>query len=591
MYLAYPPADPESGSWTIYMDPDNVCTVVVYEGSFSWNDLVGCTSADGSLSYVTAEQTDDAITLSGTFYINVVSPYEYSADFGYYRVYQVLSQPFVITVNRNVYVLDSTGINVLTISIIAVYKEDGASVFKLVILTEAQEYLQLARSDNGLVLFASSSGESAANTIQTSEFTVATTAESSDSSPLDGCLDNKAFICSQLWEIEAPGDCSSAQQKYVDFSGDYTLAFTPVCRDETVLGSELVTYCESWLEQHSSIAQGVQLTATLTWMDEECDPLLYEVQFEAEMSFYTDDAFSVEAGDDQLYQVGEDRIYVQVVTGFPLATYNVFDTTLLNVWICTFDPLTPPAAIDATDPDSWATAGCFSAARDGVALGDDNPYEYHVYSTTSTTASTNDFLLVNDPTGHPDTSDASRNVLQFSFVVPPKIARDKLYIHAQVEVSLQSENGRRRRLLKSSRATANQMSHFIDDIGVTAEKKKKHDDNYLDNEPQPQPQQPYQYQPYQQPVPQAPVTPNADYVLSLQSPWILAIGGVLAVVLTLNIVFMCYMNCCNDSNNGLRGGRVSFSRARRSGYNSVKVNESGVDDDSEVRAINAVASE
>jgi len=90
---------------------------------------------------------------------------------------------------------------------------------------------------------------------------------------------------------------------------------------------------------------------------------------------------------------------------------------------------------------------------------------------------------------------------------------------------------------------------------------------------------------FNEPPPQQPQPPQPanDYFISLQSSWIMAIGGLLAVILTLNIAFMCYMNCCK--NTGFGGGRVSFSRARRSGYDSVKANESEAD------AINVVASE
>eukprot|EP00484_Ammonia_sp_Unknown_P026491 CAMPEP_0197029876 /NCGR_PEP_ID=MMETSP1384-20130603/9233_1 /TAXON_ID=29189 /ORGANISM="Ammonia sp." /LENGTH=533 /DNA_ID=CAMNT_0042459119 /DNA_START=105 /DNA_END=1703 /DNA_ORIENTATION=+ len=146
-YLAYPPASPASGSWQVYMDEDNECTQVVYEGKFTWNELVACSAYGDTTSYVSTTDTDDSITLEGTFYINVVSPYAYNMDLGYYRVYQLLSQPFIITINKNVYVLNYAEINLLTMSIIAVYKEDAESVFKLVVLTEAQEYLQLTRSD------------------------------------------------------------------------------------------------------------------------------------------------------------------------------------------------------------------------------------------------------------------------------------------------------------------------------------------------------------------------------------------------------------------------------------------------------------
>ncbi len=57
----------------------------------------------------------------------------------------------------------------------------------------------------------------------------------------------------------------------------------------------------------------------------------------------------------------------------------------------------------------------------------------------------------------------------------------------------------------------------------------------------------------------------------------------LAVILTFNIIFMCYMNC-----NKQQRARVSFDRRRRNGYSSVKNIESDVND-SEINAINVVS--
>eukprot|EP00483_Globobulimina_turgida_P000056 UN00056 len=127
---------------------------------------------------------------------------------------------------------------------------------------------------------------------------------------------------------------------------------------------------------------------------------------------------------------------------------------------------------------------------------------------------------------------------------------------------------------------SNQMQHFVDNIAVGHGRGNK-----------PPPQQPFYQRPnYQQP--QQVNYPNygpaaaapSSFVVSLSSPWVIAIGGLLAVILVFNIVFMCYMNCRGRG----RGivGRASLNRRRRSGYTSVKNVDSEDFNDSEVNAIN-----
>jgi len=522
-YLAYPPPDPVNGAWSVAVDDAAPCGVVVYTGKFTWNDLVACQDYALSKSYITSaeDETTGVLSLRGTFYANVVSPFSYSGDFGYYRVYQLLSQPFVLSVKKNIQVIGAAGINLFTISVIAVFKEEDATVFKLVLLTESAEYMQLSRiAGTGLAAFESSS--EAPPVI--ADFTVSDTAEN------DGCLDNKDYICSQLWQIESDGDCSSAQAKYIDFSGSYALQFIPECRAASDVGTDLFDYCGDWLSAHSDIADGVGLVATLQWRDEECDPILFEVQFEAEMLFYTDAAYSSVAASDTLFQVGEDRIYVEVETTFP-GHYSVFDTVLLNVWICTFDPLSPPSM--PIEP-AELSGGCFSTTADG-ADDEDTEYAYHIYDSAGTVTVPDFIALQLD--GHPTTNDVDKDTLRFSFVVPPKIARDTLYVHAQLEVSL---TGARRRLLRKvvpKQAMANQMSHFMGSFGVRQNPKPNH---------QPPPSQP-------QPQPFVPsVGGHGTHLLTLQSPWIVVVAVVVAAALVFNLVLLGYANCC-----GNRRGRTS----------------------------------
>ena len=47
-------------------------------------------------------------------------------------MYQLISQPFLIAVKKTVNVVSSTGINLFTVTIIAVFKEDVASDLEMV---------------------------------------------------------------------------------------------------------------------------------------------------------------------------------------------------------------------------------------------------------------------------------------------------------------------------------------------------------------------------------------------------------------------------------------------------------------------------
>lgn len=51
---------------------------------------------------------------------------------GFYRVYQLLSQPFIIAVHKTVNVISSTGINLYVVTIIAVFKENMEADLKMV---------------------------------------------------------------------------------------------------------------------------------------------------------------------------------------------------------------------------------------------------------------------------------------------------------------------------------------------------------------------------------------------------------------------------------------------------------------------------
>eukprot|EP01083_Nonionella_stella_P283100 963474_1 len=224
---------------------------------------------------------------------------------------------------------------------------------------------------------------------------------------------------------------------------------------------------------------------------------------------------------DHLFQVGKDNIYVEIDTDFASGNTNVFDTKLTNVWICTF---APGYAVDYNFDAALHTGGCWDANRDGCenvdqstcdAEGFENPYFYHIYQGQAqpTPISLEDFNEIN--------TDTESKLLRFYFTLPHRIARDTLYVQAQVEVTLQSGGTPRRVLLFGTKGgtahkETNKMDHFIKGTGLT------HDNYSPKNNPQP-PQQPQEPINYPQPQPQAPLpNPNPNgFIVNLSSPWII----------------------------------------------------------------------
>jgi hypothetical protein len=565
-YLAYPPA----GKWDISMAEQDVCGIVHYEGSFSWNDLMQCSNNDKSLgSYM--ETTDDGefLRLSGTFYVNVVSPFAYDSDMTFYRVYQVLSAPFIISIAKTVTILSQAGVNLLTMSIIAVYKQDRENTFNLVFLTETADYLMLSRAslEGKLSLFTPAQDNVA---IADTDFTVLKAAETAEYTAGDreGCLNNKANICSQLWRVEAPNATCSEDDKYIDFSGLYRVQFTPECRDD--LSADDEAYCSLWLNGNGADIEGhmatiapsgkVLLEATLAWKDEICDPELFKVEFGATMAFYSDSQYSVPAEAPYLFKPGQ-TIYVEISTAFPDDTYNIFDTDLEKVWLCQFPPGVTPIEIDA----AHAAGGCFDGGEEARSRDVDVPF-YDVFENKEPDDMTKEKFVYE---GHPNGQEESKNVLHFYFDVPSRVSRDKLYVQVQIEVSLEPHAFGTRRLLTAEAAVTNQINHFFDHVGV-------YDG---ENEPEPEPKpEPHNYYPQEPIYVPEPVAVPSSFMISLSSPWIVVLGGLLAVILAFNIVFMCYVNCN-------KRGRVSFD-GPRSSYSSVKNVDSEDFNDSEVKAIN-----
>jgi len=120
------------------------CTDVVWMGKWTWYELMGCQNSWGpDTSYVTITEDASWVNMSGSLVVNLVSPLGLNSDTGFYRVYQLASQPFLIAVHKTVNVISSTGIDLFVVTIIAVFKENINSDLQMVVLTEAADYLEL----------------------------------------------------------------------------------------------------------------------------------------------------------------------------------------------------------------------------------------------------------------------------------------------------------------------------------------------------------------------------------------------------------------------------------------------------------------
>eukprot|EP01084_Bolivina_argentea_P023327 43508_1 len=185
--MCYPPTD--GTGWDIAKEESD-CNSILYKGKWTWGELRECRNNGNALTDAGVQQTSvdntdpNYLQLFGTFYVNMISPFWYedyaNKNMDFYRVYQLISQPFVIQISKSVYVIGKTGINVMTLSIIAVYKEDQDTDYTLILLTEAAEYMMLQAPNLMEPL-----------TIAGTQLNMLTNAETGTGN--EACLNNKAY--------------------------------------------------------------------------------------------------------------------------------------------------------------------------------------------------------------------------------------------------------------------------------------------------------------------------------------------------------------------------------------------------------------
>ena len=115
-YLAYPPMS-RFWSYSSVNESQSPSCELSYTGVFTWQDLLGCTDASNN-TLLTVTNAADALTLAGTLYINVVSPYAMgSTDSGFYRLWALAQSDFSIVILKQINVLASTGVELFISSV------------------------------------------------------------------------------------------------------------------------------------------------------------------------------------------------------------------------------------------------------------------------------------------------------------------------------------------------------------------------------------------------------------------------------------------------------------------------------------------
>lgn len=227
---------------------------------------------------------------------------------GYYRVYQLISQPFFIAVRKAVTVISSIGIDLFAVTIIAVYKrdisisqrrlQDGDGShrevvcrYTLVLLTETAEYLMLKKG----TLLSNPSGY--------------TMVVGNDGFDISGGCFTSGSLCLQLYTLETElMGCPN------ELDGTYALQFFIGCNPAVNGYDNAIANCHEYIDKYSNITGGGTtgaVSANLDWSDSVCDPLVYVIDFDSEMTFYADDQFESVITENYQYGLG-DRVYVQV---------------------------------------------------------------------------------------------------------------------------------------------------------------------------------------------------------------------------------------------------------------------------------------
>merc|ERR1719228_2266070 len=146
---------------------------------------MSCQDAAGN-TLISVEDTANALKLSGTFFVELVSPYSMATE-GYFRTFPVVQQGFEIVLNKQVDVVASTGVQLFISSVMAYARNDDDGTYEVTVLIQSAEYVSMSIDDVAAV-----TGPLAISDVE------AVTAD---------CLVASSFTCGQIFTAKIAATC------------------------------------------------------------------------------------------------------------------------------------------------------------------------------------------------------------------------------------------------------------------------------------------------------------------------------------------------------------------------------------------------
>merc|ERR1719228_1263039 len=106
---------------------------------------MSCQDAAGN-TLISVEDTANALKLSGTFFVELVSPYSMATE-GYFRTFPVVQQGFEIVLNKQVDVLATTGVELFISSVMAYARNDEEEGYEVTVLIQSADYVRFDLDD------------------------------------------------------------------------------------------------------------------------------------------------------------------------------------------------------------------------------------------------------------------------------------------------------------------------------------------------------------------------------------------------------------------------------------------------------------
>lgn len=245
------------------------------------------------------------------------------------------------------------------------------------------------------------------------------------------CLITDDSICNQLWEIHV-----QVQQCPPDLSGIYSLQWSWKCANP-----ETEVACQEFANQNSdkfnSDLNIVSMDVSVDFTDELCDETVYGVYLTDDTSYFYNDSFTKRSSSKTEgitpkvlssptyiphFNIG-DTVYVEFDISYPGNGYDISNAKLINLFVCTTNDTT-------LDVDNLSgEGGCMSDLVDQTE-------NFAIFFDGQPVGKSNSDDIDGSGQSHARLlNDTKPNAVQCAFTMP-KVSRDIVYVHAQMELAL-----------------------------------------------------------------------------------------------------------------------------------------------------------